>query len=182
MGQFDSIGDSLTIANSTIDISSVINDGFYNMNPRLTLLNCTLYRAPIDNLNGTLLIGSSILSSASVHSFAGKITDSLGFNLSTDPHGASNPCVALVVVQDRTPPLFTVLSDITVNAKSPEGARVMFNPTAYDECSGPPVVVCVPPSGHLVPIGSTAVMCTATDLVGNSSKRHFQVAVLGPAK
>src|SRR5262249_40511833 len=99
----------------------------------------------------------------------------------TDSHGASNSCVALVVVQDTTPPDLQCPADITANATGPAGAVVAFKVQATDACSGPPLVQSVPASGSTFPIGTTAVTCTATDLAGNISGCQFRVTVLGPA-
>lgn len=98
----------------------------------------------------------------------------------TDSHGASNSCVALVIVQDTTPPQITCPRDVTTDATSAAGAIVSFAPAASDDCSGPPVVVCAPPSGSKFPIGANVVICTATDLAGNSASCRFRVTVLGP--
>jgi hypothetical protein len=98
----------------------------------------------------------------------------------TDSHGASNSCTALVIVQDTTPPNLTCPTDITQDATSPGGAVVSFSPLATDDCSGPPVVTSVPASNSTFPIGTTTVVCTATDLAGNSASCEFQVTVLGP--
>ena len=107
----------------------------------------------------------------------------LGTNVVTltvaDSHGASNSCTALVIVRDTTPPQLTCPANITVEFTSTNGAVVSFAPTASDTCSGPPVVVCAPASGSTFPIGTTPVLCTVTDLSGNSASCAFQVTVLG---
>ena len=97
----------------------------------------------------------------------------------TDSHGASNSGTALVIVRDTAPPQITCPTNITVEFTSTNGAVVSFAPTASDACSGPPVVVCVPASGSIFPIGTTPVLCTAKDLAGNSASCAFQVTVFG---
>jgi hypothetical protein len=98
----------------------------------------------------------------------------------TDSRGASNSCIALVIVRDTTPPQLTCPVNITQDATGPDGAVVSFSPLATDDCSGPPAVTSVPSSGSTFPIGTTTVVCTATDLAGNSASCQFQVTVLGP--
>lgn len=85
--------------------------------------------------------------------------------------------------QDTTPPLLTVPGTITVDANSPQGAEVSYEPSANDDTDPHPVVSCDVPSGSLFPIGSTTVTCTATDTAGNSSEpQHFEVVVNGAAE
>jgi hypothetical protein len=97
-----------------------------------------------------------------------------------DGHGASNSCTALVIVQDTTLPQLTCPANITQDATGPGGAVVSFSPIAIDNCTASPVVTSVPASDSTFPIGTTTVVCTATDLAGNSASCEFQVTVLGP--
>jgi hypothetical protein len=107
----------------------------------------------------------------------------LGTNLVTltvtDSHGASNSCSALVIVQDTTAPRIACPTNLTVEFSSPDGAPVSFAPAGSDDCSGPPSVTCVPASGSTFSIGTTTVVCTATDAAGNSAGCGFWVTVLG---
>lgn len=48
-----------------------------------------------------------------------------------------------------------------------------------------PELVCSPPSGSLFPIGTTEVVCVATDSSGNKATRSFKVIVttdIGPTR
>jgi hypothetical protein len=107
----------------------------------------------------------------------------LGTNFVTltaiDNWGASNSCVAMVLVLDQTPPQLSCPADITVEFTNETGASVSFTPQATDNCSGPVSLVSVPPSGSTFPIGTSTVRCTATDAAGNSNSCTFQVTVLG---
>jgi hypothetical protein len=107
----------------------------------------------------------------------------LGTNVVTltvaDSHGASDSCTALVIVRDTAPPQITCPTNVTVEFTGTNGAVVSFAPAASDACSGPPVVVCAPASGSTFPIGTTPVLCTATDHSSNSASCAFQVTVLG---
>ncbi len=48
-------------------------------------------------------------------------------------------------------------------------------PSATDDLDSSPDVSCVPPSGYAFPLGSNAVICTATDDVGNQGTCSFSV-------
>ncbi len=82
---------------------------------------------------------------------------------------------------DTTPPVLSdVPGDITVPATSPDGATVTYSqPTAVDGVDGEVAVVCSPASGSLFPIGTTEVVCTATDSSDNTATAFFYVTV-GP--
>ena len=60
---------------------------------------------------------------------------------------------------------------------TPPGEIVTFVVTATDDQDPSPDVVCVPPSGSLLPPGTTLVDCTATDASGNESTAQFPVVV-----
>ena len=51
-------------------------------------------------------------------------------------------------------------------------------PVASDAVDGSIEVVCTPPSGATFPVGSTSVLCTATDTAGNSSSASFVVTAV----
>lgn len=57
-------------------------------------------------------------------------------------------------------------------------AVVTFGATATDDCDAKPGVVCDPPSGSAFPVGTTSVLCTATDACGNFVTGSFNVTVL----
>lgn len=106
----------------------------------------------------------------------------LGANLVTltviDNKGASNSCTATVTVVDATPPQIACPADILVNA--PPGANsvpVTFTVTATDFCDPHVTVVSLPPSGSLFPVGTTLVLCVATDASGNRNTCSFSVRV-----
>jgi hypothetical protein len=56
-------------------------------------------------------------------------------------------------------------------------AVVNYAVTATDN-SGTATVVCTPPSGSTLPLGSTTVSCTATDPSGNASTISFVVTLV----
>jgi hypothetical protein len=98
---------------------------------------------------------------------------------STDAHSNTSSHSFKVTVQDTTPPVVTVPTDITVTASSSAGATVTFTATATDIVDGPVVPVCTPASGSLFAPGTTTVSCTATDAHHNASAaKTFKVTVV----
>lgn len=70
-------------------------------------------------------------------------------------------------VEDVTPPVVSVESKV-VEATGPDGAVVDYDASALDNVDGPLTPTCVPPSGSLFALGTTAVDCEATDAAGNT--------------
>jgi hypothetical protein len=85
-----------------------------------------------------------------------------------------NPAVGVFFVTvSGGAPVLTLPQDITADATSPAGAAVTYAVSATDEG----VVTCNPASGSTFPLGTTAVLCTATNATGTSSGT-FNVTVL----
>jgi TolB protein len=80
---------------------------------------------------------------------------------------------------DRRAPTLTLPPAKTVDATSPAGATVGCAASAADGADPTPVVSCTPASGSVFAIGTTTVMCTATDHVGNATTGTITVTVLG---
>jgi hypothetical protein len=84
-----------------------------------------------------------------------------------------------VNVVDTTAPVFVAPLNATVNATAPSGAAYAFvTPVATDIVDGAVGVTCTPPSGSIFPIGTTTVVCVASDRAGNAGTRTFTVTVL----
>ena len=91
-----------------------------------------------------------------------------------------------VVVTEKTvtgPPVFSgVPANITTPATSPSGAVVTYtDPTATDPAGGTDTVSCLPASGSTFAIGTTKVICTATDKGGVKGEASFEVTVTATA-
>lgn len=86
------------------------------------------------------------------------------------------------IVRDLIPPALRLPADITVDAYVPQGATVYYDVTVTDNITPSPRVDCAPPSGALFNIGSTTVMCTASDEDGNTTSGSFTVTVKGAAR
>jgi len=97
----------------------------------------------------------------------------------TDGSGNAGTCSYRVTVRDTTAPSIMCPDDVTVEATGAAGAIVTFSsPTASDAVTASPSVVCSPASGTTFPLGTTTVVCTATDAAGNSSSCSFRVTVV----
>ena len=79
-----------------------------------------------------------------------------------------------------TTPVLYLPSNITVDATGPLGAIVTYtvNASDPDNPASLPTVNCTPPSGSTFPIGTTTVLCTASDAFGNSTSGSFLVIIL----
>jgi HYR domain. len=83
-----------------------------------------------------------------------------------------------VTVQDTTPPSVTPPANVSDSATEPSGKAVTYGAaTATDLVDGSLTPTCTPSSGSLFPIGTTTVVCTATDSHGNTGSASFTVTV-----
>ncbi|MFH0951173.1 MAG: HYR domain-containing protein, partial [bacterium] len=98
----------------------------------------------------------------------------------TDSNGnIAIPTTFTITIQDTTAPVITdMLSDITTDSTSADGATVEYVlPTALDAVDGPVVVICDPTSGSTFALGETTVTCTATDNHTNTQSGTFTITV-----
>lgn len=107
--------------------------------------------------------------------------DTLVTCTATDAAGNTSQCSFTVTVNDTEAPVITCPAEIVVDAQSPVGTAVAFLTTATDNCPGVSVN-CSPTSGSVFPIGTTPVLCMATDAAGNTSECSFAVTVRSPAE
>jgi hypothetical protein len=104
----------------------------------------------------------------------------------SDSDDSNSPVSAsfTVTVTDSDLALTGTPADVTVNATSPAGAVVNYTPpTAVDEDSPLPTVTCDTPPGSTFAIGTTTVICTASDSDDSNSpvSTTFTVTVVGAA-
>nr|AIE91353.1 blue (type1) copper domain-containing protein [uncultured marine thaumarchaeote AD1000_118_C08] len=78
---------------------------------------------------------------------------------------------------DTVPPQVLVPDDITLQTEDQNGASVTFNPQAIDNIDELITPTCSPASGSVFAIGTTEVVCTATDSAGNTSSNSFNVII-----
>jgi hypothetical protein len=95
-----------------------------------------------------------------------------------DAFGRWATCAQTIVVNDAVPPVFTYCPpDVQVSGTGPQ-AVTWPDPIAEDNCGAAPTVACDPTSGATFPVGTTPVICTATDACGNEAVCAFTVTVL----
>jgi len=78
---------------------------------------------------------------------------------------------------DTVPPQVLVPDDIVIETENPNGAVATFNPHAIDNIDELLTPSCNYQSGSIFAIGTTEVVCTATDSAGNSSSNSFNVII-----
>ena len=94
--------------------------------------------------------------------------------------GAYSSTYGILTNQNVVPPVITGTSaDISAQATSSAGAAVSFaTPTATDLVDGTTTVSCIPPSGSIFPIGTTNVVCSATDTGNVTATSSFNINIL----
>jgi uncharacterized repeat protein (TIGR01451 family)/uncharacterized delta-60 repeat protein len=96
----------------------------------------------------------------------------------TDSRGGTASAHFSVTVVDTTAPVVTVPASMTVEATGATGAAVSFAASAADLVGGDLEAPCTPASGSTFALGTTAVMCAATDDAGNAGSASFSVTVV----
>ena len=80
-------------------------------------------------------------------------------------------------VGDTVAPVLDVPAAVAARATEASGTPVTYAVSARDAVDGPVAASCLPASGSVFSIGTTAVACTATDRSGNTATRGFDVTV-----
>jgi len=97
----------------------------------------------------------------------------------TDSAGNRSSCTFTISVVDERAPVLACPENIEAECVPNAGMVVEFPlPEITNECLGDPVVVCEPASGSLFPIGTTTVICRATDDAGNTGMCTFEVTLV----
>jgi len=78
---------------------------------------------------------------------------------------------------DTVPPQVLVPDDITLQTEDQNGASATFNPQAIDNIDELITPICSPASGSVFAIGTTEVVCAATDSSGNTNTNSFNVII-----
>ena len=80
---------------------------------------------------------------------------------------------------DTTPPVVTIAGpSAPIEGNSLGGAIVAFTSSAADLVSGSVATACAPASGSVFPLGTTTVICSATDGAGQSGSSRFTIRVV----
>ncbi|MGD1020568.1 MAG: protease pro-enzyme activation domain-containing protein [Verrucomicrobiia bacterium] len=87
-------------------------------------------------------------------------------------------CIAFVTVVDETPPSITCPEAVVTNVPAGVTKVAVSYPTppASGSC-GLQTISCTPASGSIFRLGTTPVVCTATDVAGNTNTCTFNVTV-----
>ena len=91
----------------------------------------------------------------------------------------------ITVTYDATPdttlPVFVQVSDVQLNTTNPDGITYNYaTPQVSDNIGVTIGPTCTPESGLTFPIGTTNVICTASDAAGNQQSTFFSVTVVNP--
>ena len=95
----------------------------------------------------------------------------------TDKAGNVGDSSFTVIVEDTTAPAVTVPASIAKEATSAAGATATYSASASDKVDGSITATCEPASGSTFALGSTTVICSATDSAGNTGTDSFTVTV-----
>jgi len=78
---------------------------------------------------------------------------------------------------DSTPPVWAVPANFSIEAIGPNGALVSYTVSVSDPDDAVSSQSCSPASGTTFALGTTTVICTATDTHGNTGIANFTVTV-----
>ena len=96
----------------------------------------------------------------------------------SDRAGNDAQATFAVHVVDTTPPSITVTGDQTLEATGPEGAMAApFSAIAVDLVDGELPVTCSEPPDQVFALGTTEVVCSATDHAGKTAKASIFITV-----
>ena len=184
-------GDIVTIARvSPLDATTVMcGDGPYSdAGARLigSVTTSCSYRFSTSVTGGGVLIGTEVLAIPSTVVPGAAVLQDVTFCPAPQPAGQISSCATSPMsvtgpganVVDEIPPAFSLPPDMTVDATGPTDTVVQYPaPAATDNAPGAVSINCTPASGAMFAVGITAVMCTATDVSGNTATASFTVTV-----
>jgi len=136
----------------------------------------TFSASATDNIDGVVSATCSPASGATFGFGATTVTCS-----ATDTRSNKGSASFTVTVRDTTPPVVTPGSDRVVEANGRSGSNVSYDVSATDAIDGPMLpsaIVCAPGPGALFGLGSSSVVCNATDRRGNVGTGRLTVTVV----
>ncbi|MBA2382515.1 MAG: HYR domain-containing protein [Chloroflexi bacterium] len=93
--------------------------------------------------------------------------------------GTPPSVVILLDVSENTPPSLVLPGDMLVEGDTTGGATAAYSISATDtQDATPPIPVCDPGLGSLLPLGTTTVNCSATDGGGLTTTGSFEITVV----
>src|SRR5262249_425750 len=95
-----------------------------------------------------------------------------------DSNPANNTAMTTTVASNPAPVITCPKNQVAVAPKPGDTSAIVTYPasTVMDNCPGA-TVVCSPPSGSVLPLGTTTINCTATDTGGRTASCSFKVTV-----
>jgi len=131
---------------------------------------------PADGLSG--VFDSSLIMAGQSYSFTFDTAGMYDYHCMVHPWMLGTVIVeGTSVPADTVPPTVLVPDDITLQTEDQNGASATFNPQAIDNIDELITPTCSPASGSVFAIGTTEVVCTATDSAGNTSSNSFNVII-----
>ena len=127
----------------------------------------------LDTVDGVVAVGCSPASGSGFALGVTTVTCS-----ATDAAGNTGTATFDVTVRDTTAPIVTVPANIATEAGSASGAVVVYSASADDVVDGAVAVDCSPASGSGFAMGTTTVVCTASDAADNVGGASFTVTVV----
>jgi CSLREA domain-containing protein len=143
-----------------------------------TLADVLVPGGPADNGNLTKTIALSLVAGNPAID-AGTASARAAFPVSGfDQRHEPRPVACDIGAYEVQPPIVAAHVNVSVAVSPPAPTVVTYTlPTAADEQGGVLGVNCNPPSGSTFAVGTTTVTCTATDAVGHTAVRTFNVIV-----
>ena len=125
--------------------------------------------------NGTIMSSTNIQTITYTAGAAGNV--GLTLRMSNAPGCTATSAANVPILVDTLPPTVTCSTNITITATGNCPVVVSFPVTGDDNCSLA-TLMANPPSGSVFPVGTNAVIVTATDAAGNSNSCSFSVIIL----
>ena len=120
---------------------------------------------------------SSLIMAGGSFSYTTDTVGSFDYFCMVHPWMAGTLIVEAAGAADTVPPTVLVPDDITLQTEDQNGASATFNPQAIDNIDELITPTCSPASGSVFAIGTTEVVCTATDSSGNTASNSFNVII-----
>ena len=145
----------------------------FTVSPDGPLVTTVVFSATaVDDVDGTIVPVCTPASPAYVMIGTTTVTCT-----ATDTAGNVAEASFVITVVDQSPPEVTVPEDIAIDSTVTSDTTITFTATAVDDVDGAIIPECTPESGSKFYVGTTTVICTATDTAGNIGEASFDVTV-----
>lgn len=134
---------------------------------------------------GSLAMGASATMTVVVNvapSRTGQIANTATVSAATFDPVPSNNSASASSTRDASPPAITCPANVVIATAPGQCSAIVNYVVTVSDNSSNPTLVCNPPPGSVFGKGTTPVVCTATDIVGNTSTCSFLVTVVDTEK